>query len=192
MAAVYKNNLEIVDLMIAAGTNVNLPDKDGLTPLVHIKNRRFFNIIRNSTLTYTNFQERCMMSRLVEEFLRESILGDKELAQEILDILESSGGGENDDDDDYSYADLTDEIVDLLMENKWSRKKANSLAGDIQSWSETEFMPAYAGYGCEEENLNRIEKLIRNTKFMTGSKAEFSKKIQRINAIIPSRIPDHL
>jgi len=45
VAAAYRNNLEIVDLLIAAGADVNLPDKDGVTPLAHAKNKKYTEII---------------------------------------------------------------------------------------------------------------------------------------------------
>jgi ankyrin repeat protein len=35
-----------VRLLVDAGADVNLPDKDGITPLAHAKNRNFTDIIK--------------------------------------------------------------------------------------------------------------------------------------------------
>jgi ankyrin repeat protein len=35
-----------VRLLVDAGADVNLPDKDGVTPLAHAKNRKFTDIIK--------------------------------------------------------------------------------------------------------------------------------------------------
>jgi ankyrin repeat protein len=40
-----ERHTEIVQLLVDAGADVNLPDKDGVTPLVHAKNRNFSGII---------------------------------------------------------------------------------------------------------------------------------------------------
>jgi ankyrin repeat protein len=37
---------EVVRLLIDAGADVNLPDKDGVTPLAHARNRKFSDIIK--------------------------------------------------------------------------------------------------------------------------------------------------
>jgi ankyrin repeat protein len=41
-----KRHTEVVRLLVDAGADVNLPDKDGVTPLAHAKNRKFFDIIK--------------------------------------------------------------------------------------------------------------------------------------------------
>jgi ankyrin repeat protein len=41
-----KRHTEVVRLLIDAGADVNLPDKDGVSPLAHAKNRKFFDIIK--------------------------------------------------------------------------------------------------------------------------------------------------
>jgi ankyrin repeat protein len=40
-----KRHTEVVRLLVDAGADVNLPDKDGVTPLAHAKNRKFFDIV---------------------------------------------------------------------------------------------------------------------------------------------------
>jgi ankyrin repeat protein len=35
-----------VRLLVDAGADVNLPDKDGVTPLAHAQNKNFTNIIK--------------------------------------------------------------------------------------------------------------------------------------------------
>jgi ankyrin repeat protein len=40
-----ERHTEIVRLLVDAGADVNLPDKDGVTPLAHAKNRNFTDII---------------------------------------------------------------------------------------------------------------------------------------------------
>jgi ankyrin repeat protein len=41
-----KRHTEIVSLLVDAGADVNLPDKDGVTPLAHAKKRNFVDIIK--------------------------------------------------------------------------------------------------------------------------------------------------
>jgi len=41
-----KRHTEVVRLLTNAGADVNLPDKDGVTPLAHAKNRNFYEIIK--------------------------------------------------------------------------------------------------------------------------------------------------
>ena len=41
-----KRHTEVVCLLVDAGADVNLPDKDGVTPLAHAKNKRFTDIIK--------------------------------------------------------------------------------------------------------------------------------------------------
>ncbi|MDR2942762.1 MAG: ankyrin repeat domain-containing protein [Treponema sp.] len=41
-----KRHTEVVRLLVDAGADVNLPDKDGVTPLAHALNRNFFDIIK--------------------------------------------------------------------------------------------------------------------------------------------------
>jgi ankyrin repeat protein len=40
-----KRHTEVARLLVAAGADVNLPDKDGITPLSHAKNKNFTEII---------------------------------------------------------------------------------------------------------------------------------------------------
>ncbi|MDR2729952.1 MAG: ankyrin repeat domain-containing protein, partial [Treponema sp.] len=40
-----KRHTDVVRLLVDAGADVNLPDKDGVTPLTHARNRKFFDII---------------------------------------------------------------------------------------------------------------------------------------------------
>jgi ankyrin repeat protein len=40
-----ERHTEIVRLLVDAGADVNLPDKDGITPLAHAKNRNYTGII---------------------------------------------------------------------------------------------------------------------------------------------------
>jgi ankyrin repeat protein len=37
---------EVVRLLVDAGADVNLPDKDGVSPLAHAKNRNFTDIAK--------------------------------------------------------------------------------------------------------------------------------------------------
>jgi ankyrin repeat protein len=41
-----KRHTEVVRLLVDAGADVNLPDKDGISPLVHAKNRKYFDIAK--------------------------------------------------------------------------------------------------------------------------------------------------
>jgi ankyrin repeat protein len=41
-----KRHTEVARLLVGAGADVNLPDKDGVTPLAHAKNRNFTDIIK--------------------------------------------------------------------------------------------------------------------------------------------------
>ncbi|MCL1931789.1 MAG: ankyrin repeat domain-containing protein [Treponema sp.] len=41
-----KRHTEVVQLLVNAGADVNLPDKDGVTPLAHAKSRNFTAIIK--------------------------------------------------------------------------------------------------------------------------------------------------
>jgi ankyrin repeat protein len=41
-----KRHTEVVRLLVDAGADVNLPDKDGVTPLAHAKNRKYYDIIK--------------------------------------------------------------------------------------------------------------------------------------------------
>ena len=40
-----ERHTEVVRMLVAASADVNLPDKDGITPLAHAKNRGFSEII---------------------------------------------------------------------------------------------------------------------------------------------------
>jgi ankyrin repeat protein len=41
-----ERHTEIVRLLVDAGADVNLPDKDGISPLEHAKNRKYLNIVK--------------------------------------------------------------------------------------------------------------------------------------------------
>jgi ankyrin repeat protein len=41
-----KRHTEVVRLLVDAGADVNLPDKDGITPLAHAQNKNFTSIIK--------------------------------------------------------------------------------------------------------------------------------------------------
>jgi ankyrin repeat protein len=41
-----KRHTEVVRLLVDAGADVNLPDKDGITPLAHAKHKKYFDIIK--------------------------------------------------------------------------------------------------------------------------------------------------
>jgi ankyrin repeat protein len=41
-----KRHTEVVRLLVSAGADPNLPDKDGITPLSHAQSRNFTDIIR--------------------------------------------------------------------------------------------------------------------------------------------------
>ncbi len=41
-----KAHTEIVRLLVAAGANVNIADRDGVTPLAHAKRRGFSEMVR--------------------------------------------------------------------------------------------------------------------------------------------------
>jgi len=96
--------------------------------------------------------------------------GDRELAKEILDLVENLCDPENQDysdeesDDGEYFVNITKEIKNFLKGKKWPVKQAKSLADNIQSWSESSFSPSYAGYHDEEQNLDGIEKMIRYTR----------------------------
>ncbi|WP_229254467.1 ankyrin repeat domain-containing protein [Dyadobacter linearis] len=41
-----KKHIEIVELLIGAGCNINIPDKDGVTALQHARSRNFMGIVK--------------------------------------------------------------------------------------------------------------------------------------------------
>jgi len=41
-----KRHTEVVRMLVDSGADVNLPDKDGVTPLAHAKSRNFTGIIK--------------------------------------------------------------------------------------------------------------------------------------------------
>jgi ankyrin repeat protein len=41
-----ERHTEVVRLLVDAGADVNLPDKDGISPLAHAKNKKYFDIIK--------------------------------------------------------------------------------------------------------------------------------------------------
>ena len=40
------SHTEIVRLLVAAGANINIPDRDGITPLAHAKQRGYAEMVR--------------------------------------------------------------------------------------------------------------------------------------------------